>query len=53
MSATALLQATPKPTDDDIDAAMDGNLCRCATYKRIRAAIKTAAGMSIADTRDV
>ena len=53
MSATALLQATPKPTDDDIDAAMDGNLCRCATYKRIRAAIKTAAGMSTADTREV
>jgi isoquinoline 1-oxidoreductase subunit alpha len=45
MSATALLTQTPKPTDDDIDAAMSGNLCRCATYVRIRAAIKRAAGV--------
>ncbi|MBW8733684.1 MAG: (2Fe-2S)-binding protein [Asticcacaulis sp.] len=52
MSATALLRDTPKPTDADIDAAMDGNLCRCATYTRIRAAIKTAAGMPAADTRE-
>lgn len=44
MSATALLTATPKPTDEDIDAAMNGNLCRCATYIRIRKAIKVAAG---------
>lgn len=44
MSATALLTATPKPTDDDIDAAMSGNLCRCATYLRIRAAIRRASG---------
>ncbi|RVT40730.1 (2Fe-2S)-binding protein [Sphingobium algorifonticola] len=44
MSATALLTQTPKPTDDDIDAAMAGNLCRCSTYLRIRAAIKAAAG---------
>lgn len=43
MSATALLAETPKPTDDDIDAAMSGNLCRCATYQRIRAAIHVAA----------
>ncbi len=43
MSAVALLRETPKPTDDDIDAAMTGNICRCATYHRIRAAIKTAA----------
>jgi isoquinoline 1-oxidoreductase alpha subunit len=43
MSATALLQATPKPTDADIDGAMAGNICRCATYPRIRAAIKAAA----------
>jgi isoquinoline 1-oxidoreductase alpha subunit len=43
MSATALLTETPKPTDDDIDSAMSGNLCRCATYHRIRAAIHEAA----------
>jgi isoquinoline 1-oxidoreductase alpha subunit len=42
MSATALIAATPKPTDADIDAAMSGNICRCATYTRIRAAIKRA-----------
>jgi isoquinoline 1-oxidoreductase alpha subunit len=46
MSATALLATTPKPTDDDIDAAMAGNLCRCSTYVRIRAAIKAAAGVA-------
>jgi isoquinoline 1-oxidoreductase alpha subunit len=43
MSASALLAETPKPTDEDIDAAMDGNLCRCATYARIRRAIHRAA----------
>ncbi len=43
MSATALLTATPQPTDAQIDEAMAGNLCRCATYLRIRAAIKRAA----------
>ncbi len=43
MSATALLATTPKPTDADIDAAMSGNVCRCATYQRIRAAIHDAA----------
>ena len=48
MSATALLTKTPKPTDADIDKAMRGNICRCATYNRIRAAIKTAAGVSVA-----
>jgi isoquinoline 1-oxidoreductase alpha subunit len=42
MSATALLASNPKPTDADIDAAMSGNICRCGTYSRIRAAIKTA-----------
>lgn len=42
LSATALLRDTPKPTDDDIDTAMDGNLCRCATYARIRKAIHRA-----------
>jgi isoquinoline 1-oxidoreductase subunit alpha len=44
MSATALLKQNPKPTDADIDAAMDGNICRCGTYTRIRAAIQQAAG---------
>lgn len=43
MAATALLRATPKPTDADIDTGMAGNLCRCGTYVRIRAAIKRAA----------
>lgn len=43
MSAAALLSATPKPTDQDIDQAMSGNLCRCATYTRIRGAIHDAA----------
>ncbi len=43
MSATALLQTNTKPTDADIDAAMAGNICRCGTYVRIRAAIKDAA----------
>jgi isoquinoline 1-oxidoreductase alpha subunit len=43
MSATALLNATPHPEDSDIDAAMAGNICRCGTYIRIRAAIKPAA----------
>ena len=47
MSATALLNKTPKPTDADIDAAMSGNICRCATYTRIRAAIKRASGQKI------
>jgi len=44
MSATALLASNPKPSDADIDAAMAGNICRCATYVRIRAAIHEAAG---------
>jgi len=43
MSAAALLTETPKPTDDDINSAMSGNLCRCATYQRIRAAVHEAA----------
>ena len=43
MSATALLTTNQKPTDADIDAAMAGNVCRCATYVRIRSAIKRAA----------
>jgi isoquinoline 1-oxidoreductase subunit alpha len=44
VAATALLQSKPKPTDADIDEAMAGNICRCATYNRIRAAIKQASG---------
>ncbi|MDR5171998.1 (2Fe-2S)-binding protein [Methylobacillus flagellatus] len=43
MSATALLRSTPNPTDEDIDEAMSGNICRCGTYPRIREAIKLAA----------
>jgi isoquinoline 1-oxidoreductase alpha subunit len=43
MQAAALLATTPNPTDAEIDAAMSGNLCRCGTYPRIRAAIKRAA----------
>ena len=43
MQAAALLKTTPNPSDADIDRAMAGNICRCGTYQRIRAAIKTAA----------
>jgi isoquinoline 1-oxidoreductase alpha subunit len=43
MSAAALLAAKPNPSDADIDQAMSGNICRCGTYPRIRAAIHTAA----------
>jgi isoquinoline 1-oxidoreductase alpha subunit len=42
MSAAALLESNPNPTDADIDSAMSGNICRCGTYPRIRAAIKQA-----------
>ncbi len=45
MQAAAMLRATPKPTDGDIDQHMQGNICRCGTYQRIRAAIKQAAGV--------
>ena len=45
MAAAALLKQNPKPTDADIDAAMSGNICRCGTYPRIRAAIHQAAGI--------
>ncbi len=44
MSATALLRDNPQPSDEDIDAAMSGNICRCGTYTRIRRAIKVASG---------
>jgi aerobic-type carbon monoxide dehydrogenase small subunit (CoxS/CutS family) len=43
MSAAALLKSNPTPSDEDIENAMNGNICRCATYLRIKAAIKTAA----------
>jgi isoquinoline 1-oxidoreductase alpha subunit len=46
MQACSLLKDTPKPSDDDIDSAMSGNICRCGTYQRIRAAIKEAAGVT-------
>jgi isoquinoline 1-oxidoreductase alpha subunit len=46
MAATALLKAIPKPSDKDIDQAMSGNICRCGTYPRIRAAIHKAAGQA-------
>lgn len=45
MTAAALLKSTPAPTDEAIDAALAGNLCRCGTYLRIRAAVKSAAAM--------
>jgi isoquinoline 1-oxidoreductase alpha subunit len=47
MSAAALLAKTPKPSDSDIDAVMSGNVCRCGTYQRIRAAIHRAAGKEV------
>ena len=50
MSATALIKGNPKPTDEDIDAAMSDNICRCGTYPRIRAAIKEVAIKQVAST---
>ncbi|HKV41604.1 MAG TPA: (2Fe-2S)-binding protein [Blastocatellia bacterium] len=47
MQAAALLKNKPEPTDQDIDDAMSGNICRCGTYKRIRAAIKAAASNAV------
>ena len=49
MSASALLAANAKPSDADIDSAMAGNICRCGTYPRIRAAIKKAAGVTVTE----
>jgi isoquinoline 1-oxidoreductase alpha subunit len=46
MTAAALLAKNPKPSDADIERSLAGNLCRCGTYTRIRAAVKKAAGMS-------
>ena len=51
MASTALLKRTPNPTDQDIDAAMQGHLCRCGTYPRIRKAIKTAAQLMAQSSR--
>jgi isoquinoline 1-oxidoreductase subunit alpha len=45
MQAVALLKDKPQPTDQDIDAAMQGNICRCGTYQRIRQAIQQAGGV--------
>ncbi len=52
MTAVALLSRNPHPTDDQIDTAMNGNLCRCGTYPRIREAIHRAAGQSMPALRD-
>jgi isoquinoline 1-oxidoreductase alpha subunit len=49
MSAAALLKKTPKPTNDQIEAAMSGNICRCATYLRIRQAIRRASSQAVSD----
>jgi isoquinoline 1-oxidoreductase alpha subunit len=51
MSAAALLVKNPTPTDAEIDAAMNGNICRCGTYQRIRRAIHRAAGTEVSDER--
>jgi isoquinoline 1-oxidoreductase alpha subunit len=51
MSAAALLQATPSPTDAQIDAGMNGNICRCGTYLRIREGIKRAAAQAASSSR--
>jgi len=53
ISASALIASNPKPSDTDIDNAMAGNICRCGTYTRIRAAIKRAAGVTTADLRNL
>jgi aerobic-type carbon monoxide dehydrogenase small subunit (CoxS/CutS family) len=47
MQAAALLKVKPKPSDQEIEQTMQGNICRCGTYQRIRAAIKTAAGIEV------
>src|SRR5688500_2164324 len=52
MSATSLLSRTPRPTDTDIDPAMNANLCRCASYHRIRPADRKSAQMAAADGKD-
>ena len=52
MAATALLARNAAPSDSEIEAAMTGNICRCGTYNRIRAAIKRAAGLPTTDTSE-
>jgi isoquinoline 1-oxidoreductase alpha subunit len=52
LAAVALLERTPNPTDDQIDTSMQGNLCRCGTYERIRKAIHRAAGQAMPALRD-
>jgi len=52
MAAAALLAQKPKPTDADIDAAMSGNLCRCGTYQRIRAAVHRASELLVAESNE-
>lgn len=51
MNAAALLKANATPTDEDIDRGMEGNLCRCGTYLRIRTAMKSAAAETATNTR--
>lgn len=51
LSAAALLKRNPRPTDKDIDTAMQGNICRCGTYPRIRKAIKTAAQLAKSESK--
>lgn len=51
MSATALLSENPQPSDEEIESAMSGNICRCATYTRIRSAIRQAAGIDAKEVR--
>ena len=53
MSAAALLAKTAKPSDDDIDTAMNGNLCRCGTYIRIRKAVRRAAEIAKSGTQSL
>jgi isoquinoline 1-oxidoreductase alpha subunit len=53
MSATSLLTTNAKPSDADIDAAMSGNICRCGTYPRIKAAIRHAAGIPVVAVKGV
>jgi len=51
MSAVALLEQSPNPTDEEIDSAMSGNVCRCGMYSRIKRGIKRVAGVSVFDPK--
>jgi isoquinoline 1-oxidoreductase alpha subunit len=53
MAASSLLGQNPRPSDQDIDDGMSGNICRCCTYTRVRSAIKQAAGLPTTDSREV